>query len=574
LVYAQPFNSLARACLALLTILGGTSFAQTRPDSGSTQQQPEQQIQKLPGLGAPSVTSKAFKRAVVGGDIKLTPAGFRFSGNTLISNADLQAAVAGLVGKQIDFNGLAEAASSLRQLYAAQGYVLTDVYLPEQQFSASGGIVEFAVVEARVGLVRVKVAENSGISESYALDLAQSYLVKGTPITQYVLDEPVLLLRDMPGTDAEAVVMPGSEPGEADVEILVTQRGKSVDPFVALDNAGARSAGEYRLTLGATVNAPLQLGDVLSAQIQAADQRGSALYRLSYTLAAGIRGTKLTASFTQSRYALGKQFASLGALGKAEVAGWSAVHPLVRGRYTNLFASIELADKMLTDTVNPDSPATLKHVVLFRLGLLGNHSDRLLAGGATNFSVGISGGKLNLMDSQSQIDDIGAFGSRAAGNFYKINAELQRVQYLSDSSSILLAMTGQFASKNLTSAEKFSLGGPTGVRGYPIGELVGDEGAVVSLEYRYLTGWLADDQPLSLSAFTDYGSIRRDKKSRTSNIPNSAHIQSAGFGLLLGREGNYVVTAMLATRLGGTSKLETQDPDARPRAWVRMQKWF
>ena len=36
------------------------------------------------------------------------------------------------------------------------------------------------------------------------------------------------------------------------------------------------------------------------------------------------------------------------------------------------------------------------------------------------------------------------------------------------------------------SAERFSLGGPTGVRAYPVGEALGDTGYVFQAEYRYL----------------------------------------------------------------------------------------
>jgi len=42
------------------------------------------------------------------------------------------------------------------------------------------------------------------------------------------------------------------------------------------------------------------------------------------------------------------------------------------------------------------------------------------------------------------------------------------------------------ASRNLTSAEKFSLGGATGVRAYPSGEALGDTGYVFQGELRYI----------------------------------------------------------------------------------------
>ena len=554
-------------------------MAQQRPDSGTTQQQPDRQIQILPELGAPTVKAMQVKRAFAGADIKVTPSAFVFTGNTLVPDAQLQAVVAGLVGKPTDFNGLADAAASLRQLYTSKGYVLTDVYLPEQQFNAAGGVVEFAVIEARLGTVTVKVADGSGVSQAFATALARNYLVTGAPLSQYVLDRPVLLLRDMVGTDAEATVVPGANPGDANVEIQVLPRGVRFEPYVSIDNLGPRSSGEYRLAVGVAVNAPLGIGDVLVARVQAADRSGNPLYRLSYGLALGPFGTKATASYTESEYSLGNQFASLDASGKAKVAALSVVHPLVRGRFTNLFAIGSVESKELTDDIGIFNPKvhSEKRISMGRIGLLGNYSDQTLAGSTTSFSMTFSAGRLRLDASSLALDD-NVNGARTEGGFQKLNVELQRVQYLSQRSSVLLNLTGQYASKNLTSAEKMNLGGPNGVRGYPIGEGVGDVGVLASFEYRYQTDFKLGGEALSLTTFYDYGSIRRDRVRNDNTLQgtltaNSLTLDSVGVGVLLGREGSYLFTAALATRVGGPLPT-TGDPDSRARLWFLLQKWF
>ena len=584
MVHSHSFHPLTLACLGAIALSGTAALAQQRPDSGTTQQQPERQIQTLPELVAPTVTTTLVKRAFVGGDVKVTPSGFRFTGNTLIPEAELQAVVGGLIGKEVDFNGLADAAASLRQLYTSKGYVLTDVYFPEQQFSAAGGIVEFAVIEARLGTVSVKVADGSGVSQAFATALAKTYLVPGALLSQGMLDKPVLLLRDMAGTDAEATVIPGASPGEANVEILVTPHGARYEPYVSADNMGARSSGEYRVAVGVTVNAPLGMGDVLVARVQAADRSGNPLYRLSYGLAVGNFGTKVAASYTENEYVLGKQFASLEASGRAKVGALSLVHPLVRGRFTNLFATGSIENKDLTDVIafptetqTPTPTRSQKHIAMGRVGLLGNHSDLTLAGATTSFSLALAAGRLRL-DATSASSDASVDGAHAAGNFEKLNAELQRVQYLSQRSSVLLNLTGQYASKNLTSAEKINLGGPTGVRGYPIGEGVGDVGVLATLEYRYQTSVKLGGEALNLTAFYDYGSIRRDRVRNDATLKNtittnSLSLDSVGIGVLLGREGNYLLTAALATRVGGPLPT-TGDPDSRPRLWFLLQKWF
>ena len=580
MAHSHLFHPVVLACLGAYALTSTSVLAQQRPDSGTTQQQADRPKLVLPELGAPNVTTTVVKRAFVGGDIKVVPSGFRFIGNTLVPDAELQATVAGLIGKEIDFNGLADAAASLRQVYASKGYVLTDVYFPEQQFNAAGGIVEFTVIEARMGTVTVNVAAGSGVSQAFATALAQTYLVPGVPLSQYMLDKPVLLLRDMAGTDAEATVVPGTNPGEANVEILVTPRGARFEPYVSVDNMGARSSGEYRFAAGVTINAPFGMGDRFVARVQAADQSGNPLYRLSYGLALGSFGTKVTASYTENEYVLGKQFATLLASGSAKVTALSAVHPLVRGRFTNLFVTGILEHKKLADDVAFFIPAvrSQKRVVIGRVGVLGNHSDLTLGGGSTSFSATASAGRLRL-DATSSDSDAGVNGAHTAGGFSKVNIELQRVQYLSLRSSVLLNVTGQLASKNLTSAEKLNLGGPNGVRGYPIGEGVGDEGVLASLEYRYQTNFKLAGEALSVTAFYDVGSIRRDRVRNDTTLKgslgnaNSLTLDSVGLGVLLGREGNYLLTGALATRVGGPLP-KTGDPDSRARLWFLLQKWF
>ena len=572
-------HPVAIACGLVMAVHQPLLHAQQAPNSGTLQPQPSQ-LSTLPAPGAPQVRTPPVRHAAASSDVKITPSAFRFTGNTLVPDSELQAVVAKLKGKEVDFNALADAAASLRQLYAAKGFVLTDVYLPEQSFAASGGVVEFSVIEARIGAVRVKAAPGSGVSEKFAQGLADAYLRRGALVSQYMLDRPVLLLRDMAGSDAEATVSPGSQPGEANVDIQVSPRGKRYEPYVAFDNMGARSAGEYRVAGGISVNAPLGMGDVFSARVQAADSSGNTLYRLSYGMAVGPLGTKLNLSATSSEYALGKQFESLGATGKAEVIALSTVHPLIRGRFTNLFASASVEAKTLNDDIQQSGSTGRKRISLLRVGILGNHADRMLAGGATSVSVTLAAGDLSL-DSASALQDIGTapnFGPRTAGNFQKLNVELQRVQYLSDRSSVLVGLIGQVASKNLTSAEKLNVGGPQGVRGYPIGEGIGDEGAVFTIEYRYQTGLRLAGELVNLTAFYDYGSVRRDKVRdattlNASTVSNKLNLDSAGVGLLVGREGNFVMTAALASRIGDPLPT-TGDPDSRPRLWLTLQKWF
>ncbi len=82
------------------------------------------------------------------------------------------------------------------------------------------------MLEARVGRVTVRV-DGAGISQAFAEDLVAGQLEPGDAVTDYALDKPVLLLRDLAGYDAAATVQPGANPGQADVLVTVQAEARA-----------------------------------------------------------------------------------------------------------------------------------------------------------------------------------------------------------------------------------------------------------------------------------------------------------------------------------------------------------
>ena len=109
---------------------------------------------------------------------------------------------------------------------------------------------------------------------------------------------------------------------------------------------------------------------------------------------------------------------------------------------------------------------------------------------------------------------------------------------------MLLALSGQQASKNLASAEKMSLGGPNGVRAYPVGEANGDSGNLITGELRYLVpGFKVLEGDVNVLAFYDWGQVYINEKPRPTDTQNKRSISGYGVGASLGREGEFIVRA-------------------------------
>ena len=547
--------------------------ADVRPDAGTLLELPGPLPLLPPRSGPPVDVPEPRVTAPAAGTARMTPAAFSFTGNTVFSGELLAALLAPRVNQPTDLAGLTEAANTIKAYYRAQGYLLTQAYLPEQAFAAEGGTVTIAILEARIGRVMVRT-EGAGISQAFAESIVAGQLRRGDAVTEYALDKPVLLLRDLAGYDAGATVEPGERPGEADVLIAVNAKGPRADGTASVDNHGARAAGAARAMLGTNLNNLLGHGDALTLSAQQGDQQGSALYRIGYTLPVGAWGTRLGINAARLDYTLGKQFEALGASGRADILGLSVSHPFVRGRSANLYGLVSAEQKKLMDETRTPTLKSERDIVAIRAGLVGNFNDSLAGGGALNsYAVNATFGRLTLNAADQALDD-GLGGLRTAGGFSKLNLEFQRSQYFDAPYSFHVAAQAQLASKNLSSAEKMVLGGPGGVRGYPVGEGVGDAGFLLNLEARYQLPQAVWGEPMSLLAFYDVGRVRFNQNGAT--VPgndNTLSLGSFGVGATLGRPGRFLIKTYLAWRTT-PAQPSTGDPDRSPRAWISAQTWF
>lgn len=566
------FRALAWAVLAACAAAAAPALAQIRPDAGTLLEPGA--LPPLPPRGNPALELRqAPANLPAAGTARITPAAFSFTGNTVFSSELLAALLASRLRQPTDMAGLTEAANSISAYYRQKGYLLTQAYLPEQAFPAEGGTVTIAILEARVGRVTVRV-EGAGISQAFAEGLVAGQLKPGDAVTEYALDKPVLLLRDLAGYEAAATVQPGARPGQADVLVTVQAKGPRVDGSVSVDNHGARTAGAARAVLNTHINNLLGRGDVLALSAQRSDQAGSTLYRLGYTVPVGASGTRLGLSLARLDYALGKQFEALGASGSADIAGISLSQPLLRGRGANLYGFVSAEHKKLVDETRTPALKSERDIQALRLGLAGNFVDDAAGGsGLNSYAVNLTLGRLTLNAADQALDD-GLGGLRTAGGFSKLNLEFQRSQFFDAPYSFHVAAQAQLASKNLSSAEKMVLGGPNGVRGYPVGEGVGDAGVLLNLESRYQFPQAPWGEPLTLLAFYDFGRVRFNQNGAT--VPGNANtlsLGSFGVGATLGRPGKFLVKSYLAWRTT-PAQPSTGDPDRAPRAWLSAQTWF
>jgi hemolysin activation/secretion protein len=202
------------------------------------------------------------------------------------------------------------------------------------------------------------------------------------------------------------------------------------------------------------------------------------------------------------------------------------------------------------------------------------------SGGINAAQLITSFGNLNLdgLASDRALDDATAATN---GDWNKVAYSYTRLQHLKGAVSLFVLVSGQFASKNLDSAEKIYLGGPQSVRAYPQGEAPGDEGQVINLELRY-----DQNDALQFLGFVDYGRVRLHREEwanwqGTNPIAqNNYDLMGMGVGLNWSMPGQFQVKVALARRIGtnpGRDPVTGNDSDgaqARARGWIQAVRYF
>ena len=511
----KPFH-LHAVTLALFAI--GTAQAQTIPAPNAGQVLRELQ---LPAPAAPiAVPAPRAEPALATTDnsTKVLVKSIAITGNQEIPTSDLTPLVSSLVGSEQTLAQLNAAARRITAFYRSRGFAVARALLPAQDITS--GAVTISVIEGRVSSSRI--ANTSRLPDA----LVGSYIGEVKPgdvIRSSQIDRGILLLQDTPGiASSRATLQPGASVGTSELLIEVTP-ASLLSGSATLDNYGSRYTGEYRLGGNFALASPLGRGDQLSFSALTAGS-GLSFGRVAYQIPVGSDGLRLGAAYFDTRYKLGREFAALEAQGSANSTSVFAAYPFIRSPARNLSGTVSYESKNLNDRVNSTNTVTDKKVGVTSVGLTGNLQDAWLGGGINSFDATLVMGRLNIASVGALAID--AASAQTNGSYSRVAYGISRLQRINNSTLVSMSFNGQQAGKNLDSSEKFSLGGPTGVRAYPSGEASGDEGfkGTVELRHSYSANW-------QVTAFYDFGTVRINKNPFGAAASNGKNLAGAGFGL-------------------------------------------
>jgi hemolysin activation/secretion protein len=552
-----------------LSAISHTTLAQV--DAGALQQNLERQLPLPSPLALPEAVKPTppQESAAKAGEVRFTVNTFVLEGSKLLPESKVQALLKDWTGKSITFDDLQKACDAIVALYRKSGYTVQAIIPPQK---IADGVVKILITEARLSDVIVETPQGN---TRFGKDRTAKYITYGNPIGEPLnidhLERALIILNETPGVMVASQLEQGKNDGETVAVIQLTE-----PPLIAgrveANNYGSRTTGANQGVVALNANNVSGIGD--QAAINGIASEGSQYVQAAYSLPASPNGLRLGASGTYLNYKNVSNYASSlnSGVGDAWTTGLSAAYPLLRSQATNLNVTMNYDIKSYMNKNNATQYVISSYNINnLSIGMSGNHYDGFGGGGISTGSVSVVQGYLDILGTSTP-----GYGVYTPPSFTKLALSGSRNQQLTEDglTSLYLAVSGQMASVNLNSAEQFYLGGPYGVRAYPVAQAPGTQGGLATAELRRQL-----PQNFTVSAFFDAGVVQQYKNlyagwQGQTNANNTYSLMGAGLGLKW-IFGGWNVSGSVAWQVGKNplysqtgQAVNTDGTTTNPRGWI------
>lgn len=450
-------------------------------EAGRQQREIERQTapqrQRGPGLVAPAPEAKLQFPA---GGATVVLRRIDFDASHFLNAAELDAIRSRYIGRRVDLAEIGLLVQAVNDLYAEKGQVTARAVLPPQKLD--GGVLRIRLVEGRIGRIGV-----SGAVQTWPWYVrSQVPAGEGEIVDAPALNRSISIFNRLNELQIRAQLQAGAGFGLTDLDLAVTEPLRNTLQL-SYDNQGVSSTGRYQGILFWRHHNLLGIDDKLV--LYGSRARGSILGSASYTLPVTPWGTRFGLSLTRSAYRI-----VTGAIRELRPEGVSESRSLTLSQ--PVFA---------TDAI-----------LLQATGALGAGSGSSKQLGFTTVETGYTrataGAALTVtlpnLSHQSTVNwSQVAHHDRLSGarrNYTIWTGNTASVWRLTDDFYGSLVGAWQVTGESqLPGDQIFQIGGPTTVRGYPIGSAFGNSGFYGQAELHYVL-----PEPLkSLEAlvFLDHG---------------------------------------------------------------------
>lgn len=362
--------------------------------------------------------------------------------------------------------------SQLTAEYLNKGYATARIYLPEQDLkqgklvlqAEEGILADVALTERALGTVNLNTALGD---------------VKGKPLNLRDLEQAIDQVNRLQSNNMTMNIVPGEKAGES-VVLFDNEVSKRWSAYLTYDNKGQPSTGVNQAALGASLDNPFGLNDLISLSYNRSvpfkkDRTDSSSASLMYVVPfAGYNTLNLSASRSEYDTTIETDFNKLLSEGETITLSGRIDSTLYRGLTRQL--------KMNFGITSKDTESFLEGVKLgvssrklsvADLGL--SYSDLMLAG-LVSINAGYSKG-LSIFNALEDENNLPLDAPKAQFDkmTYGINY-MKGFNWLGQNFTFNSNFSGQQAFDTLYGSEQYSIGSLYSVRGFNQNTLSGDHG--------------------------------------------------------------------------------------------------
>ena len=429
---------------------------------------------------------------------------FRIEGNTLLPEAEVQGAVAPLIGPKRVYGDIQKALESLERAYRRAGYSTVQVYVPEQELTT--GIVRLQVTEGVIGKVLIsgnKYFDDANIRASLPA------LKEGKAPNLRQMSEDIQLSNENPAKQLQVTLGVSEEEGKVDAKVTVAEENPQ-RILVTADSTGTAATGVSRLGMAYQNGNLFKLDHTLTlAYTGSADAPSGVkvdIFSIGYRLPLYALGDSL--DFIYGKSSVNTPSASptlggaLGIVGKGDVFGARWNHYFARrGEYTskliygfdykyiNARCSTGAPPSVTPAVIDPPTPPIASCLPYTTRPLsLTYTGQRLSPGQMFDYNIGVArnlalGTRYTNLDGATDRYSYLTGGNRATrDDFSVVRLGGSYLKTFQSDWQLRVAASSQYAGNPLVAAEQFGLAGSTAVRGFTERAAATDSGYFVNAE--------------------------------------------------------------------------------------------
>lgn len=411
---------------------------------------------------------------------------YRIEGTHTLSDGEIEAAVYPFLGPDKTSDDVEQARAALEKAYAAKGYQTVAVSIPPQQ--VKDGVVTLLVTEGKVGRLRVKGSQYYDIE---AIKQAAPSLKEGEVPNFNDVSSDIVALNQLPDRKVTPSLRAGATPGTVDVDLTVDDK-LPLHGSLELNNRYSANTSHYRVNGMVRYDNLWQLGHSLSLSYQVAPENpkdakvfsGSYLARIPDWNAVSflVYGVKQDSDVNT--------LGSMDVAGRGEVIGTRAVITLPGEE--GFFHTLSMGPdyKHFKEAVRVGSSGYETPITYYPLTATWSATWQ----GAESLTQANLGSTMHFRGLGSNPDAWDTKRYKASGDFIYFRGDLSRTQEMWQGLQLFGKAQGQLSNAALISNEQFSAGGLDTVRGYLESAVLGDSGALGSVELRSpsLSRWFGE----------------------------------------------------------------------------------